>query len=245
MQKQCKQCLVKFEITQKDLDFYNKISPVFDWKKYSIPSPTLCYNCRQQRKLTWRNERKLYKRKCDSTWEEIISIYSPNTKYIIYKNNEYFSDKWNAFDYWVNFDFNKSFFEQFDSLHSKIPKPARYVFNSENCEYTNFNSYNKNCYLIVAASENEDCYYSSFIYRNNNIVDCNFVFDTEIAYECIDCYNSYKLFYSQSCDNCSDSYFLHNCQWCKNCYWCVNLSNKQYYIYNKQYDKNTYLKKNW
>ena len=61
MKKSCKQCNISFEITNEDLEFYNKISPVFDWKKYEIPTPTLCPDCRQQRRFAIRNDRKLYK----------------------------------------------------------------------------------------------------------------------------------------------------------------------------------------
>jgi hypothetical protein len=73
--KTCRFCSTRFDITDKDLEFYDKISPVFPLpldkeglgrvKKFPIPTPTLCPECRQQRRLSFRNERKLYKRKCD------------------------------------------------------------------------------------------------------------------------------------------------------------------------------------
>ena len=243
MQKQCKQCWIEFDITQDDLDFFDKISPIINWNKYLVPSPTLCYDCRQQRKTAWRNERKFYRRKCDLSGQDMVSIYCTDSKFKVYKNTEYYSDKWDAFDYWMDFDFKKTFFEQFEQLHIKVPKPSIYVYNSENCEYTNLNSWNKNCYLTVAASDNEDCYYSTYLQWNKNLVDCLFIFNSEIAYECVDCYDSYKLFFSQSSNNCSESYYLYNCQWSKYCFWCVNLVNKQYYIFNKQYDKISYFEK--
>ncbi|MBP9812796.1 hypothetical protein KBC86_05410, partial [Candidatus Gracilibacteria bacterium] len=73
--KNCKKCSISFPITDTDIEFYSKVSPVFPSggvslqssdgvdvpRKYQIPSPTLCPDCRQQRKLVWRNERKLYK----------------------------------------------------------------------------------------------------------------------------------------------------------------------------------------
>jgi len=62
--KTCKNCEASFEITDKDLEFYEKISPIFQDKKYFIPTPTFCPDCRQQRRLSFRNERKLYKNKC-------------------------------------------------------------------------------------------------------------------------------------------------------------------------------------
>jgi hypothetical protein len=78
--KICKHCQSTFEVTDDDLAFYDKVSPIFPLgvnpvfsgegegsgvRKYAIPSPTFCPDCRQQRRLSFRNERKLYKRKCD------------------------------------------------------------------------------------------------------------------------------------------------------------------------------------
>jgi len=100
MQKKCKKCTQNFEITNQDLEFYKKISPKFDWKVYEISAPTLCPDCRQQRRLSFRNERNLYRRKCDATGKSIISIYSPDKEYKVYNSDFWWSDKWDAMDYW-------------------------------------------------------------------------------------------------------------------------------------------------
>jgi Zn ribbon nucleic-acid-binding protein len=96
--KECKKCSNKFNITDKDLEFFNKISPEFSQKKYQIPSPTFCPNCRIQRKLTFRNERNLYKRTCDLTNKSIISIFSPDKKYIVYNSNDWWEDSWDPIE---------------------------------------------------------------------------------------------------------------------------------------------------
>ncbi|MDP7069362.1 MAG: hypothetical protein QF815_02440, partial [Candidatus Peribacteraceae bacterium] len=67
MQKQCAQCSAEFEVTDEDLAFYDTVSPEFSGKKYDIPPPTQCPECRQQRRMIWRNERVLYRRNCDKT----------------------------------------------------------------------------------------------------------------------------------------------------------------------------------
>ena len=87
--KQCKQCNISFEITDKDLEFYDKISPIFQDKKYFIPTPTLCPDCRQQRRLSFINERNLYRRKSSKTEESIISIYSPNKDLTVFESKEW------------------------------------------------------------------------------------------------------------------------------------------------------------
>lgn len=50
--KQCKNCNTSFNITDKDLEFYDKISPIFNGERFSIPSPSFCPECRQQRRLS-------------------------------------------------------------------------------------------------------------------------------------------------------------------------------------------------
>ncbi|NOZ44885.1 MAG: hypothetical protein GXP45_07230, partial [bacterium] len=109
-----------------DLSFYDKISPKFETSKeigdkligqkpdyfsrteegklrIQIPTPKLCPEERQRRRLLFRNERKLYRRKCDATGESIISMYSPDPptgqagkEYIVYKQDFWWSDKWNV-----------------------------------------------------------------------------------------------------------------------------------------------------
>ena len=102
-----------FAIFQSDLDFYKKISPTFAGQKFEIPTPTLCPEERQRRRLMWRNERKLYRRKCDATGESIISMYAPDTDYIIYDQKFRWSDKRDAMDYGQVFDDMKSLLLQF------------------------------------------------------------------------------------------------------------------------------------
>lgn len=244
MQKPCRQCARQFEITDEDLKFYNKVSPVFSGKKYQIPAPTLCPDCRCQRRLVWRNERKLYHRKCDLCGQEVISIYSPDKPYKAHCPKCFYGDKWDALEYGRDFDFNRPFFDQFNELLLTVPALSiNLQKQNENCDYTNLTTENKNCYLIFAASKSEDCYYTTYLHRGKNVSDCFFVFDCELSYECIDCYNCYHLLHSQNCQNCRDSWLLYNCKSCSNCFGCVNLVNKQYYIFNKPYSKEAYDKK--
>jgi len=148
MNKNCKKWSQNFEITSEDLDFYKKISPVFNGEKIEIPSPKLCPDCRQQRRISFRNFYKLYKSKCDATGENIISMYSPDKNLKVYHQDFWWSDKWSALDYGIGFDFNKSFFEQLKSFFNSVPKLNLINFESENIEYSNFSKASKNCYLV-------------------------------------------------------------------------------------------------
>ena len=241
MQKSCTHCSAPFEITPDDLVFYEKVSPIFGGKKELIPPPTLCPDCRQQRRLTWRNEKRLYHRKCDLTGKQILSIYAPDSPYTVYDHREWYTDKWNPLEYGRDFDFSRPFFEQFGDLLLKTPmRSVNLQAENENCDYTNLTTRNRNCYLIFAANDNEDCYYCMYIHRSKNLIDCFFVFDSEICYECVDCEHCYDLRGSQYCETCSESELLFACRGCKNCFGCVNLANKEYHLFNQKMDKESY-----
>lgn len=240
MNKECKNCWVNYEITQDDLNFYDKVSPEFNWKKYQIPAPTFCPNCRQQRRLAWRNETKLYKRKCDLSWKNIISIYSPDKTSTVYLRSEWWSDKWDWADYWIIFDFNKWFFYQFQKLLSQVPRPSIINKNSQNCDYCNNSLSDKDCYLIFISWYCENCYYSYASFRNKNCIDVLWTFLSESCYGCIKIENCYNCKFCINSRNCSDSDYLSNCIWIKNSCFCVWLRHKQYCFLNKQYSKKDY-----
>ncbi len=243
MIKNCKHCSAEFKIAQEDLDFYDKISPEFNWVKYKIPEPTHCPDCRQQRRFAFRNERKLYKRKCSATEKNIISIYSPDKLFKVYEKDEWWSDKWDWRDYWMDFDFDKSFFEQFQKLRNNVPRMNLMLSHSENCDWSPYSFKSKNTYLCISCCESESLYYCFQVNESKNCVDCTMLKQCELCYECVGCVNCYNLRYSQFSENCSDSYFLKNCTWCKNCFWCINLKNKEYCYFNKQYTKEWYINK--
>ncbi|MDD5769954.1 MAG: hypothetical protein PHE25_03220 [Candidatus Gracilibacteria bacterium] len=235
--KTCKHCQSSFEITDKDLEFYQKVSPSFGGKKYNIPPPTLCPDCRYQLVLSSRNERNLYKRTCDATGKPIISIYSPDKPYKVYSQDIWWSDNWNALGYGKDFDFSKTFFEQFGELFKNVPKVNLNSPLSHNSEYTNQSQCLKNCYMMFCSGESEECFYGMWYERCKYCVDCLYIEDSEYCYELINCINCYKCFFSKNLLSCRDVYFSSNLNNCQNCIGCVNLDNKQYYIFNKESSK--------
>ncbi len=132
--KKCKISWQEFLVTDKDSEFYEKISPTFTGKKYLIPSPTLCPDERQRRRLSFRNERKFYHRKCDKTWNQMISIYSPDKPFIVYDQKVWWSDEWSPMEFGMKFDSERSFFEQFRDLQLRVPRVNLFA---KNCEMLN------------------------------------------------------------------------------------------------------------
>ncbi len=241
--KTCKQCTSSFDITDRDIAFYDKMSPSFGWKKYDIPKPNLCPSCRNQRRLSWRNERNLYKRKCDATWEDIISIYSPDKPFTVYNQTFRWSDQWDAMDYHLDIDFEKSFLQQFKELVRMVPKRAVVKWTgSQNCDYVNFVWGSKDCYLIFDASNNEKCHYSNTMSDCQSCNDCTVIRNSEGCYEAVESINCYNCKHIQACSDSANSEYLFNCNNCNDCFGCVNLNNQSYCIENKQYSKEDYEK---
>lgn len=238
--KACKQCWVSFDITDKDLEFYDKISPIFWWKKFEISSPTLCPDCRQQRRLSFRNERKLYRRNCDATGKDIISIYSPEAKYTVYDQWFWAGDQRDPMEYGQLYDTKKSFFTQRDELNHKVPKKAMITKWSENSQYANDANYDKNCYLCFGLDHSEDCYYVSLWVMNKFCMDCFWLTESQQSYECLE---SCRMFDCQYCSysvDCTNCFGCHNCANCTHCFGCVSLENKSYCIFNEQYTAKEY-----
>ncbi|NOS66914.1 MAG: hypothetical protein HOO67_00910, partial [Candidatus Peribacteraceae bacterium] len=92
MEQLCRHCKDTFEVSADDLAFYEKVSPVFAGKKVLIPPPTLCPDCRQQRRMATRNERHLYRRKCDVTGKDIFSVFSPDSPYKVCDKDHWYGD---------------------------------------------------------------------------------------------------------------------------------------------------------
>ena len=244
MKKTCKKCSKIFEITKEDLEFYKKVSPKIWWKIFEIPTPTFCGDCRNQRRLTWRNESKLYRRKCDATGKSILSVYSPDKKYVVYEKDYFHSDDWDVMDYFLEVDFQKSFFEQFDELLHKVPlQNLSWWYFTENSKYINFAGRMKDCYMTFASWMCEKVLYSSRVINSNNVIDSLDWTDLEYCYETYNCLKCYKTTFSFNSNNCKNSDFLINCENCENCFLSYNLVWKRYFIENIEYSKKEYFEK--
>lgn len=235
MERTCRETGTVFTVSPQDLDFYSKISPVFGAVRCEVPPPTLCPEARMRRRLTFRNERTLYRRRCDRSGREIISVYAPDAPHPVWETPLWYADDWDARDYGREYDPNRPFFEQFAELMKVVPMYSlsqRLV--QENSPYTHLVSGNKNCHYIFAASDNEDCFYTTYIQRSRDVADSFFIFDSELCYECIDCYHGYGLRHCQECDHCTDSEHLLGCLGCRECFGCVSLTKAQHCLFNDQ-----------
>lgn len=244
LQKTCRLCQTAFVVTNEDLVILEKISPTFEGKKILLPPPTLCPNCRQQRRLAFRNERKLYHRKCDKTDKEIISVYSSDKPCTIYDQQVWWSDAWDEMATGRDFDFNRPFFEQMKELSLVAPRPCIVNMGSENSLFTNHSAYNKNCYMCINTGYCEDLFYcSNYNLYSKNCTDCLAIQRCERCYFCTNTKNCSFSSYLFECSTCSECAFCFDCQSCENCFGCWNLRHKRYHFLNKPYSKEEYEKK--
>jgi len=241
--KECRQCKSKYTITDDDLVFLDKISPEFAGKKYQIPPPTLCHECRETRRINWRNDRNLYHRKSDLTGKEIVSIYSPDkTEYKVWEN-ELWHKQMDPMKYGREYDFSRPFFEQFDGLLQAVPRKATGTIRNENSDYSNQTWKSKNAYLCFNVGPAEDCYYCNEAWFIKDCMDCFYIKNCELCYKCFHTTNCNNSQYLEKCDNCSECYFCYDCIGCHNVVLSTGIRNKQYYIENMPYEKNEWLKK--
>ncbi|MCX6807238.1 MAG: hypothetical protein NTZ80_00290 [Patescibacteria group bacterium] len=222
----------QFVITDEDQTFYEKIG---------VPHPTLCPDCRQQRRLAFRNERALYHRKCDLSGKQIISMYPLDKSFPVYAPDQWWSDKWNALEHGRDFNFDKPFFTQFSELMGNVPRMALGLVNVENSDYCNYTGDLKNCYLCFGSIFAEDCYYGSPYYCKD-CVDVLVTRDSQFCYECVDCEKLYECLFCQDCYNSNGLLYCYDCQGCNNCICCAGLRKASYCIFNNQLSKDEYEK---
>ncbi len=234
----CQNCKKDFTIEPEDFNFYEKIK---------VPSPTWCPECRMIRRLAYREDRSLYKDKCENCNKEIISIYNENSPFKVYCISCWHGDSWDGIEYGREYDFSKPFLEQFYELQKVVPNQATGSKNSSDLGYCNGNIRCKNCMLTFDGYESINCYNCQTPGFVRDSMDSDFIINGDHIYETLDSNGVYNTKFVYFSDECMDSAFLLNCIGCSNCFGCVNLRNQKYCIFNKKYTKEEYEKeiKNW
>lgn len=231
--KSCQNCTKDFIIEIEDFNFYEKIK---------VPPPTFCPECRMQRRMAWRNERSLYRNKCAFSGKDILSMFAPETGFIVYERDIWWSDKWDPVSFGQDYDFSKPFFEQFKELMFRVPLASLGNTNCPGTEYSNHNIDCRNCYLIYASIINENVSYAHGAVNVKDSFDLYAVMKSEQCYDDVICAGLFKTNFSYDSDDSINSSFLTSCVNLQDCLGCINLRHKSYCIFNKQYSKEEYKK---
>ena len=232
--KTCQNCKQQFAIEPEDFNFYEKIK---------VPPPTFCPECRAMRRLIWRNERALHHNTCAFSGKKIISMFSPETKLVVYDQDIWWGDQWDATDYGKEYDFSRPFFEQWHELLERVPLCAMCNTNCVRSEYGNNNFDCKNCFLVYASLENENVAYAQGALNTKDSYDVYTLMKSQNCYEDTLCNSLYNTHFSYDSDESLDSIFLSSCVGLKHCLGCVNLRHRTYCIFNEQYSKEEYEEK--
>ncbi len=234
--KQCQNCKNDFTIEDEDFEFYEKMK---------VPAPTWCPDCRAKRRMSFYNVNTLYKRKCDKCGNETISIYDQDTKFPVYCSECWWADDWDAEEYAKDYDWNKTFWEQYQSLLNEVPKPAVEVdyLKMINSPYVNACSALKNCHWVFLASPSENVSYAFSIGDVKDSMDLTNVAMSEKSYFIFNGFRIYNSSFLVNCGDCLNVHFSRDLKNCHDCFGCVNLRNKSYCFFNKQLTKEEYQKK--
>ncbi len=227
----CQNCKQGFVIEQDDFTFYEHIK---------VPPPTWCPECRMKRRMVFRQERALFKRKCGLCEKDIITMYHPDADIIVYCNECWWSDKWDPTEYGTDYDFGKPFFVQFAELLKRVPKMALEAYQNEGSPYTNYTWISKNVYLSSSVIYSENISYCHGTTRCQDSMDSTYLYDSQLCYGSQDCQRCANAVYLTDCRECLDSAFLYDCRGCRNCFMSSNLRNKSYVFRNQELSKEEY-----
>ncbi|MCR4328253.1 MAG: hypothetical protein NUV53_01920, partial [Patescibacteria group bacterium] len=231
----CQSCRASFEIDAQDFAFYEKIK---------VPPPTWCPSCRFMRRLSFYQERNLYKRTCDLCNKETLSHLHPDIKNV-YCPRCWFSDDWDPGSFSREYDPNTPFMQQVAELIRDTPKIARSVEQSTlvNSDYINHAGMCKNCYLIFDSDHCENVLYSTFLVEVKDTMDCFALINSELCYGNVVCGRCSRVFFSEDCPDCMDVWFSKDCRGCMSCFGCIGLRKKKYHFFNEPLSKEEYEKR--
>lgn len=232
--RNCQNCKTDFIIEPDDFGFY---------KKMKVPPPTFCPSCRFQRRMTWRNDWHVFKKTDARTGEKVFSLFPEESPVKIYDRDYWWGDKWDPLTFGRNYDFTKSFFEQFKELMQEVPLPSTSMEQVVNCQYCTNASYIKNCYLVRGATGTEDSAYLIWDHASKECLDSHMTNSCELGYWNVNTITCYRTFFSVDCESSQELVLCKDCVGCNSCFGSVGLRNKSYYIFNIPYSREEYQKK--
>ncbi|MFA5076345.1 MAG: hypothetical protein WC480_02930 [Patescibacteria group bacterium] len=227
----CTNCQKEFVVLPKEKEFLDK---------HYLSIPKVCPFCRQVFRYASRNEYYLYLRRCSQCQKEIVSYISPDKPLVVYCSSCYWLDSWSGTDYGIDYNSSLSVFDHLKALHLKVPHLSGRIIQSQNSDYTNSSSHNKDCYLSFRVHYCEGVFNSYWIIESKDCSDCLKATKNELCYQCVDCHRNYNC---QYCFNCYDSLDCSGCVDCRNCqacHLCSNLRNRRYCYQNKQLNRDEY-----
>ncbi|MEI8092155.1 MAG: hypothetical protein WCG98_08420 [bacterium] len=126
---------------------------------------------------------------------------------MVYENEHWRSDQWDALEYGRDYNFENTFFAQFDNLLKQVPKISLSTEKLENSDYVNYSGWVKNCYLAFICAYDENCYYCHGVRYSHHCVDCAYSQYLENCYQVSDTLKSYNCKYLQNAKECDSCFY--------------------------------------
>ncbi len=230
----CQNCHEEFAIEPEDFSFYERIQ---------VPPPTWCPLCRFQRRLAYRNERKIFWNTSVKSGKRILALYSKGSKVTLYDEDEWREDDWDALQYGRDIDEHKTFFEQIYELAQAVPRVPRSTESNVRSDFTANIGWSKDCYLVFNCSGAENCAYGNQVDFSRDCFESSHVKKCERCYESFWHTSCHQTHFSSQCEDCTGVWFSRNCRGCINCFGCVNLRNQSYCFFNEKLSKKEYQKR--
>lgn len=220
-------------MTDKDLEFIESVSPVFAGKKQIFPSLDVSPLEMRRTLLGYRNQNRLYKRTCDMSGQEIISMFAKEAPFPVYEKSYWYGNEWTPMIHAQKMDLEKTFFQQWSELSAKVPRPSCSRHTDVNSVYSNNCASVKDCYLCFNGLYNENCLYCQIWDYSKDCIDCECIYECENSYRLSLSKKCYACHYSHELTNCRDCLLCYDCIGCTDCIGCYNLRNKSHYLFNE------------
>lgn len=134
----------------------------------------------------------------------------------------------------------QTFISDFRNLFLKSPQCGSWTRASENCDYGDITTVSKDCYMCFNSGNCRNAYYCEDSRALTDCTDCAFCENCELVYESVDCDSCYDCNFCQDCHNSRNCQFSYDLRRCQDCVGCVGLRDKQFYIFNEQYNEENY-----
>lgn len=227
-------CEKNFSITKEDVEFLTMLRAV---------PPNFCPTCRRMRRLTHLNLTRLFAVTCQKEGhnENLISVFPKEHPFPIWDTESF----QNIEDHYMGrqYDETKTPYQNVYDMRKVFPIANFLNRDSSlvNSEYASGGRNLKNGYYVFGCFSSEDVWYTNHTKSVKQVMNSRVTKNSEFVYQGVFSEHLYKCSFVYFSKNCTDSTFLYDCRNCINCFGCVNLRNKSYCIWNKQYTKEEYM----
>lgn len=137
----------------------------------------------------------------------------------------------------------EGFFKEFQRIIYTHPRMETYVLYSQNCRNSDHVFDSKNLEYCFDTSASSDSTYLFDCHLVAESLDCDYTVEAESCYECMDVVRCFNCSYVDKANDVRDSMYSYDLSNCHDVFGCVNLVNKSYCIFNRQFTMDEYFEK--